>query len=203
MEALRRLSLVSKVTIEIQNHWGIEDKTLAEFVIDLGESAADVDDFEVKLKDNGAESAKPFCQRLFELIQKMGGPKKTGGADAKASPREPAAPGKLSAPDRPLTDREMRFPGLRVPNAPDRPELRIEKRDPGELSETAKKLLEAEMDEKEREKEAKERGKGGGRGGAAAAAAGAATRPRRRASRTLADLAQSSCTASTRLRSRE
>ncbi|CAK0879344.1 unnamed protein product [Prorocentrum cordatum] len=120
----------------------------------------------VKLKDNGAESAKPFCQRLFELIQKMGGPKKTGGADAKASPREPAAPGKLSAPDRPLTDREMRFPGLRVPNAPDRPELRIEKRDPGELSETAKKLLEAEMDEKEREKEAKERGKGGGRGGA-------------------------------------
>jgi len=166
MEALRRLSLVSKVTIEIQNHWGIEDKTLAEFVIDLGESAADVDDFEVKLKDNGAESAKPFCQRLFELIQKMGGPKKTGGADAKASPREPAAPGKLSAPDRPLTDREMRFPGLRVPNAPDRPELRIEKRDPGELSETAKKLLEAEMDEKEREKEAKERGKGGGRGGA-------------------------------------
>lgn len=83
MEALRRLSLVSKVTIEIQNHWGIEDKTLAEFVIDLGESASSVDDFEAKLQENGAAASGPFCQRLLELIQKLGGPQKPGQADAK------------------------------------------------------------------------------------------------------------------------
>eukprot|EP00408_Alexandrium_pacificum_P038188 CAMPEP_0171287766 /NCGR_PEP_ID=MMETSP0790-20130122/69750_1 /TAXON_ID=2925 /ORGANISM="Alexandrium catenella, Strain OF101" /LENGTH=97 /DNA_ID=CAMNT_0011757357 /DNA_START=63 /DNA_END=353 /DNA_ORIENTATION=+ len=85
MEALRRLSLVSKVTIEVQNHWGIEDKTLAEFIIDLGEQAASVDDFEAKLAENGAAAARPFCDRLYELIRKMAGPKKAAGA-AKGGP---------------------------------------------------------------------------------------------------------------------
>mmetsp|Transcript_31530 Transcript_31530/g.72863 ORF Transcript_31530/g.72863 Transcript_31530/m.72863 type:complete len:1102 (+) Transcript_31530:83-3388(+) len=83
MEALRRLSLVSKVTIEIQNHWGIEDKTLAEFVIELGESSASPDEFEAKLQENGAAASGPFCQRLLELIQKLGGPAKPGQSDAK------------------------------------------------------------------------------------------------------------------------
>ncbi|CAJ1435695.1 unnamed protein product, partial [Effrenium voratum] len=84
MEALRRLSLISKVTIEIQNHWGIEDKTLAEFVIDLGESCGSSEEFETKLQENGAAASGPFCQRLLELIQKLGGPKKPGPADAKS-----------------------------------------------------------------------------------------------------------------------
>lgn len=91
MEALRRLSLVSKVTIEIQNHWGIEDKTLAEFVIDLGESSSSVDDFEAKLQENGAAASGPFCQRLLELIQKLGGPQKPGQADAKGGPNAKAS----------------------------------------------------------------------------------------------------------------
>eukprot|EP00913_Durusdinium_trenchii_P016069 g15103.t1 len=91
MEALRRLSLVSKVTIEIQNHWGIEDKTLAEFVIELGESSSGVDEFEAKLQENGAAASAAFCQRLLELIQKLGGPKKPGQADAKGGPNAKAS----------------------------------------------------------------------------------------------------------------
>jgi len=83
MEALRKLSLINKVTIEIQNHWGIEDKTLAEFVIDIGEKATSPDDFEAKLQENGAAASGPFCQRLLELIQKLGGPAKPGQADQK------------------------------------------------------------------------------------------------------------------------
>merc|ERR1719343_489835 len=56
------------------------------------------------------------------------------------------------------------FPGLRVANNADRPELRIEKRQDGDISSAAKRLLDAEKDDKELEKEAKERAKGGGRG---------------------------------------
>ena len=35
MEALRKVQLVGKVARCLQENWGVEDKTLAEFVIDL------------------------------------------------------------------------------------------------------------------------------------------------------------------------
>mmetsp|Transcript_16963 Transcript_16963/g.59326 ORF Transcript_16963/g.59326 Transcript_16963/m.59326 type:complete len:1166 (+) Transcript_16963:153-3650(+) len=164
MEALRRLSLISKVTIEIQNHWGIEDKTLAEFVIELGEGATSIDDFETKLSENGAAAARPFCERLFELIGKMGGAKKGGGTaiDKKALMKVGGPPALTQK--KVLTEREKRFPGLCVEDRPDRAELEIEApRQKGELSEVAKKLLEGEKDDQELAKEAKEKGRQGGR----------------------------------------
>mmetsp|Transcript_95361 Transcript_95361/g.179293 ORF Transcript_95361/g.179293 Transcript_95361/m.179293 type:complete len:1161 (+) Transcript_95361:126-3608(+) len=172
MEALRRLSLVSKVTIEIQNHWGIEDKTLAEFVIELGEAAASVDDFEKQLEENGAAAARPFCERLFELIQKMGGPKKPGGPAAQAGSSQAAG---SAQPRVPKTAKEMQFPGLCMTDTPDRPELQIEK--PREsLSSSAKKLLDSEKSPEELAKEAKEKERGRGR-------RGSRSRSRRRKSR--------------------
>ena len=57
VECLRLLrSLISKTTTEIRNHWGVEDKTLAEFVIDLGQSSSSLEEFKEKLAENGAES---------------------------------------------------------------------------------------------------------------------------------------------------
>jgi ATP-dependent RNA helicase DHX8/PRP22 len=44
-EALEHLSLVSKVASEIQNHMGISDKTIAEFVIAQHEQCKNLDDF--------------------------------------------------------------------------------------------------------------------------------------------------------------
>lgn len=158
MEALRKLSLISKVTLEIQNHWGIEDKTLAEFVITIGEEASDVNDFEKKLKENGAEAARPFCERLFSLIGKMGG---AGGGkqDVKGGP--PALSGKKA----PTNEKEAKFPGLAMQDRPDREELMIEQpRQPGELSAAAKKLLNSEKDDRELAEERKKEAKGGGRG---------------------------------------
>lgn len=124
MEALRRLSLISKVTIEIQNHWGIEDKTLAEFVIDLGEKCGTVDDFEGKLEENGAAAARPFCERLYDLIQKMGGPKKPG----QSGEIEKAAVA-------PKASKEAMFPGLMQAEKPS--------------ADSAKRLLEKERAEQE------------------------------------------------------
>ena len=38
MRKLQHLSLVSKICTELENHLGIGDKTLAEFIIDLADS---------------------------------------------------------------------------------------------------------------------------------------------------------------------
>jgi ATP-dependent RNA helicase DHX8/PRP22 len=64
---LEFLSLVSKVTSEIQNHLGVSDKTLAEFVIDQHASAKGVDDFKEQLEAMGAE----FPQSLVESIDRL------------------------------------------------------------------------------------------------------------------------------------
>mmetsp|Transcript_59581 Transcript_59581/g.172565 ORF Transcript_59581/g.172565 Transcript_59581/m.172565 type:complete len:1152 (+) Transcript_59581:228-3683(+) len=160
MEALRRLSLVSKVAIEIQNHWGIEDKTLAEFVIELGESANDIDEFERLLSENGAAAARPFCERLHDLIRKLGG--KGGGVSSKAIEKVGGPPAIQKR--EPQSEKERAFPGLCVADRPDRAELQIEKpRENGELSEAARRLLENEKDEQERAKEAKEKARQRGR----------------------------------------
>jgi ATP-dependent RNA helicase DHX8/PRP22 len=50
-EALEHLSLVSKVASEIQNHMGISDKTIAEFVIAQHEQCKNLDDFKTKLSE--------------------------------------------------------------------------------------------------------------------------------------------------------
>eukprot|EP00434_Breviolum_minutum_P014734 symbB.v1.2.012991.t1/scaffold910.1/size153024/5 len=136
MEALRRLSLVSKVTIEIQNHWGIEDKTLAEFVIDLGESASSVDDFEAKLQENGAAASGPFCQRLLELIQKLGGPQKPGQADAKGGSNVKASNEALALATKEIAkDRKVERSRSRQkePQEKDKKEKKKELRGPVEL----------------------------------------------------------------------
>lgn len=64
---LEFLSLVSKVTSEIQNHVGVSDKTLAEFVIDQHAKAKGVADFKAQLEAMGAE----FPQSLVESIDRL------------------------------------------------------------------------------------------------------------------------------------
>jgi len=64
---LEFLSLVSKVTSEIQNHVGVSDKTLAEFVIDQHAKCKDVSDFKDQLEAMGAE----FPQSLVESIDRL------------------------------------------------------------------------------------------------------------------------------------
>ena len=67
LENLEFLSLVSKVTSEIQNHLGVSDKTLAEFVIDQHASVNGVAEFKEQLEAMGAE----FPQSLVESIDRL------------------------------------------------------------------------------------------------------------------------------------
>lgn len=81
MDELRRLehlSLVSKVCTELDNHYNMNDKDLAEFIIDLAGKHPKFDDFKKVLAENGAEFADSFVENILRIIQHMM-PSKSGG----------------------------------------------------------------------------------------------------------------------------
>jgi len=74
MEELRRLehlSLVSKVCTELDNHYSMNDKDLAEFIIDLAEKNSGFSAFKKALTDNGAEFADSFIENILRIINHM------------------------------------------------------------------------------------------------------------------------------------
>ncbi|XP_077482092.1 ATP-dependent RNA helicase DHX8 isoform X1 [Stigmatopora argus] len=77
LSQLEFLSLVSKVCTELDNHLGISDKDLAEFVISLAEKEPTFDGFKVLLLENGAEFTDSLIGNLLRLIQTMRPPSKS------------------------------------------------------------------------------------------------------------------------------
>ncbi|EXJ84291.1 adenosinetriphosphatase [Capronia epimyces CBS 606.96] len=70
--SLELLSLVSKVTSELQNHLGINDKTLAEFVIDQHEKCGgNLPQFKEALAGMGAEFPNSLVESIDRLILTM------------------------------------------------------------------------------------------------------------------------------------
>ncbi|KAI9751611.1 MAG: DEAH-box ATP-dependent RNA helicase prp22 [Lichina confinis] len=67
LASLELLSLVSRVTSELQNHLGIADKTLAEFVIDQHTRCSSLKEFKQKLVEMDAD----FSQSLIESIDRL------------------------------------------------------------------------------------------------------------------------------------
>ena len=67
LAAFELLSLVSKITSELQNHLGINESTLAEFVIAQHEKCSSIAEFKQSLDAMGAE----FPQSLIESIDRL------------------------------------------------------------------------------------------------------------------------------------
>ncbi|KOB66746.1 Uncharacterized protein OBRU01_21069 [Operophtera brumata] len=97
---LEHLSLVSKVCTELDNHLGLNDKDLAEFIIDIADKNPSADAFKKALIDNGAEFSDSFMTNLLRIIQHM----KPVNANPDKSDRESSDP---------LANK---FPGLAIPN---------------------------------------------------------------------------------------
>eukprot|EP00951_Prasinocladus_malaysianus_P013102 scaffold98434_cov41-Prasinocladus_malaysianus.AAC.1 len=57
--------------IELENHLGIADKTLAEFIIDLSKGKESVKAFKKELDANGAEMPASFVETLFNIIRRL------------------------------------------------------------------------------------------------------------------------------------
>lgn len=75
LKKLEYLSLVSKVCTELESHVGCSDKVLAEFITEIGRGAETVEDFDAKLKENGAEMPDYFVRTLLTIIHAILPPK--------------------------------------------------------------------------------------------------------------------------------
>ncbi|KAI9052960.1 hypothetical protein LZ554_003232 [Drepanopeziza brunnea f. sp. 'monogermtubi'] len=71
LESLEILSLVSKVTSELQNHLGISDKTLAEFIISQHAPSLKLEEFRSKLEAMGAEFPQSLIESVDRLVRTM------------------------------------------------------------------------------------------------------------------------------------
>ncbi|KAJ5030195.1 pre-mrna-splicing factor ATP-dependent rna helicase prp16 [Bipolaris maydis] len=110
LENLEFLSLVSKVTSEIQNHVGVSDKTLAEFVIDQHADCKDVADFKKQLEDVGAEFPQSLVESIDRLILTLHPKYKNKGTGGKQG-------GANAEDDGDATSRKTRvFKGLAIPD---------------------------------------------------------------------------------------
>ncbi|OMO64507.1 hypothetical protein COLO4_32032 [Corchorus olitorius] len=91
LKKLEYLSLVSKVSTELESHVGYSDKVLAEFITDMGRDCQTVDEFDAKLKENGAEFPDYFVRTLLTIIHAILPPKPKA---EKVSKKETAGDGK-------------------------------------------------------------------------------------------------------------
>lgn len=71
VEKLEYLSLVSKICTELENHLGINDKDLAEYIIHLSETHETVESFKKVLEENGADFSDSFVSNLLRIINLM------------------------------------------------------------------------------------------------------------------------------------
>ena len=71
LQRLEHLSLVSKVCTELDNHYSMNDKDLAEFIIDLATKNKTLSKFKAALLENGAEFSDSFIENLLRIIQHM------------------------------------------------------------------------------------------------------------------------------------
>ncbi|KAK1981689.1 LOW QUALITY PROTEIN: helicase associated domain-containing protein [Colletotrichum cereale] len=113
---LELLSLVSKVTSELQNHLGVSDKTLAEFIIAQRVDADDYDGFKKKLAAMGADFPPSLVESVNRLVLTMHPKMK-----AKAQKNGGGGGGNSSNEDhhhRSAAEKEQIFRGLAVPDKP-------------------------------------------------------------------------------------
>ncbi|KAJ8917644.1 hypothetical protein NQ315_005091 [Exocentrus adspersus] len=111
VEKLEYLSLVSKVCTELENHLGMNDKDLAEFIIHLSEKNNTPDSFKKALIENGAEFSDSFMSNLLRIIQHMKPKNGKPGEDVKEYEKDTLA---------------YKFPGLAIPNEQQKPLTDIE-----------------------------------------------------------------------------
>ncbi|KAH0567480.1 ATP-dependent RNA helicase DHX8-like [Cotesia glomerata] len=91
IEKLEYLSLVSKICTELENHLGLNDKDLAEFIIHLATENPTSDGFKQALRDSGGELSDSFMDNLLRIIQHMKPSKTTDNNSMKNSKQSEAA----------------------------------------------------------------------------------------------------------------
>ncbi|KAL6534995.1 hypothetical protein OROHE_013049 [Orobanche hederae] len=99
LKKLEYLSLVSKVCTELEAHLGFGDKVLAEFITEMGRTCESVDEFDAKLKENGAEMPDYFVRTLLTIIHAILPPRQKSKSEKGAKEREKSAFSALNIKD--------------------------------------------------------------------------------------------------------
>ncbi|XP_072029545.1 ATP-dependent RNA helicase DHX8-like [Amphiura filiformis] len=107
LNKLEHLSLVSKVCTELDNHLGLNDKDLAEFIIDIARKNSTLEKFKAALEKNGADFPDSFASNLLRLIQHM----MPQSAPVKPKKKKPK---KMTEIDK----KKEKFPALCMPDDP-------------------------------------------------------------------------------------
>lgn len=105
------LSLVSKVTSELQNHLGINDKTLAEFVIAQHSKCQSLPEFKAQMEAMGADFPQSLVESVDRLILTMH-PKYKSKANGGVARHPPEGVASLDDVDK----KTRIFKGLAVPD---------------------------------------------------------------------------------------
>lgn len=113
LASLELLSLVSRVTSELQNHLGITDKTLAEFIIDQHSKCSSLPEFRQKLESMGADFPQSLVESIDRLVLTMH-PKFKGGK-ARADVKD-AANGENGKEVDEVEKKRRVFKGLALPD---------------------------------------------------------------------------------------
>lgn len=105
LNQLEHLSLVSKVTTELDNHLGMNDKVLAEFLIHLHSESKDLEGFAAAVKGAaGGDFPKSLIESLDRLMRALKSDSVLSKqSDSGHKPKDPKG-----------------FPGLSIPDDPDR-----------------------------------------------------------------------------------
>lgn len=115
VKQLQNLSLVSKVCTELDNHLGLSDKTLAEFIVHLAQEHPSQKAFAVAMRDNGADFPAPLVDSLWGVINAMlHGTSSAGATSGSASASRRLEPG--PATGEASEEQRRHFPGLAMPN---------------------------------------------------------------------------------------
>lgn len=77
LDRLEHLNLVSRVLTELENHFGISERDVAEFIIELARTSITFDKFKKSLEEHGLGDGVCFIlfysQKFVEMAVKMWG----------------------------------------------------------------------------------------------------------------------------------
>ncbi|KAM7345400.1 ATP-dependent RNA helicase pea [Cochliomyia hominivorax] len=114
LQKLEHLSLVSKLCTELDNHLGINDKDLAEFIIELEAKNPTFEGFRKALVENGAEFPDSLISNLQRIIKLM--KPSSSGKDEKSLYNGVSDGVSSKKSDRKTEQLAMMFPGLALAN---------------------------------------------------------------------------------------
>lgn len=124
LDKLQELSLIAKVTSELENHLPIagsdELSEVADMLISFAKDSENLAGFRKNLEENGLKDILPsaFTESIFDLIYRMM-PASMKRDSARGRKERPAAPRASSSSSLSLdsSDPRAKFPGLAIPNS--------------------------------------------------------------------------------------